>query len=206
MNVRVRLSPDETRSRILDVGEELFRRVGYAKTSVADIADTLEMSPANIYRFFPSKLAINEAICRRIMVEANALMDHVAAKHEVPPADRLLELILAHHDFSRAKLMSEKRVFDMVEVAMEESWDAILEHMQHVVAAIARIVAEGMATGAFRQVDPVETALGIKQACTVVIHPSLLCKCTQCESEATARRVLGLIIDGLSPVPASVSR
>jgi len=44
---------EETRARILKVAEEHFRRIGYHKTSVADIASELGMSPANVYRFFP---------------------------------------------------------------------------------------------------------------------------------------------------------
>ena len=57
---------DEARARILGVAEEHFRRVGYHKTSVADIAAELGMSPANVYRFFPSRDAINESICGRL--------------------------------------------------------------------------------------------------------------------------------------------
>jgi AcrR family transcriptional regulator len=67
--VRRRTDPDEVRARILDVAEERFRRVGYHKTSVADIASELGMSPANVYRFFSSRDAINEAICRRVVKE-----------------------------------------------------------------------------------------------------------------------------------------
>jgi len=40
-----------------------------AKTAVADIAAELAMSPANVYRFFPSKSAIVEAICQRCLSE-----------------------------------------------------------------------------------------------------------------------------------------
>ena len=63
--VRTATDPDETRARILEVAEEHYRRIGYHKTSVADIASELGMSPANVYRFFPSKGAINESICGR---------------------------------------------------------------------------------------------------------------------------------------------
>ena len=51
--VRMGTDPAEVRARILEVEEEHFRRVGYHKTSVADIACELGMSPANVYRFFP---------------------------------------------------------------------------------------------------------------------------------------------------------
>jgi len=67
--VRTRTDPDEVRARILEVAEEHFRRIGYHKTSMADIASELGMSRAIIYRFFPSRDAINESICRRVVNE-----------------------------------------------------------------------------------------------------------------------------------------
>ncbi|WP_348651995.1 TetR family transcriptional regulator [Rhizobium sp. 007] len=45
------------------MAEEYFRRIGHQKTSVADIAPCLGMSSATIYRFFPSRAAINRSIC-----------------------------------------------------------------------------------------------------------------------------------------------
>ena len=59
----------DTRERIVAVAERLFREIGYQKTTVADIAKTLRMSPANVYRFFSSKNAIVEAICQRFLKE-----------------------------------------------------------------------------------------------------------------------------------------
>jgi AcrR family transcriptional regulator len=64
---RTRTDPAEERARILEVAEEHFRRVGYRKTSVTDIAAELGMSAANVYRFFPSKEAIKESVCMRAL-------------------------------------------------------------------------------------------------------------------------------------------
>ena len=69
MNPQVKTKPDDTRARIMETAEALFRRLGFAKTAVADIAAELGMSPANVYRFFPSKNAIVEAICQRCLSE-----------------------------------------------------------------------------------------------------------------------------------------
>jgi Bacterial regulatory proteins, tetR family len=44
-----------------DDAERLFRQIGFQKTTVADIARELHMSPANVYRFFAAKSEINEA-------------------------------------------------------------------------------------------------------------------------------------------------
>jgi len=67
VNPQVRTKPDDTRARIMATAEALFRRLGFAKTTVGDIAAELEMSPANVYRFFSSKNAIVEAICKHCL-------------------------------------------------------------------------------------------------------------------------------------------
>ena len=59
----------EKRACILAAAERLFREIGYLKTTVADIARTLKMSPANVYRFFPSKDAIRQGVAQRLMSE-----------------------------------------------------------------------------------------------------------------------------------------
>ena len=59
----------DTRERILVVAERLFRQLGYQKTTVADIAKELRMSPANVYRFFDSKKSIHEGVARTLMGE-----------------------------------------------------------------------------------------------------------------------------------------
>ena len=42
MRPQVRTKPDDTRARIVETAEALFRRMGFAKTAVADIAAELQ--------------------------------------------------------------------------------------------------------------------------------------------------------------------
>src|SRR3954453_760196 len=70
---------EATRARIEETAERLFRSMGYQKTAVADIARELGMSPANVYRFFPSKSAINEAIAERLLGGMVAEYEAIAA-------------------------------------------------------------------------------------------------------------------------------
>ena len=71
----------ENVTRILDCAERLFRHYGYGKTNVADIARELGMSPANIYRFFASKVEIHQAVCGRML---GASYQH--GLRDLPPA------------------------------------------------------------------------------------------------------------------------
>ena len=68
----------DTRERILEVAERLFREIGYQKTTVADIAKLLRMSPANVYRFFDSKKAIHEGVARSLMGEVELEAQRIA--------------------------------------------------------------------------------------------------------------------------------
>src|SRR3974390_124029 len=89
------IEPD-TRERILLVEERLFRQLGYQKTTVADIAKELRMSPANVYRFFDSKKSIHEGGCRRLRGEVETASADIVAKAG-PASVRLRELIATIH-------------------------------------------------------------------------------------------------------------
>ena len=113
MNIQTKARTEDTRARIMETAEILFRRLGYAKTAVADIAAELRMSPANIYRFFPSKAAIVQAMCQRCLSELEEKVWAVA-RSKSPASARLERLqleILAYH---KENLLEEQRVSDIV--------------------------------------------------------------------------------------------
>src|SRR6202000_1897488 len=86
----------DTRERILVVAERLFRQIGYQKTTVADIAKELHMSPANVYRFFDSKKSIHAGVARTLMGGVEVVAAAIAARPG-PVAVRLRELLATIH-------------------------------------------------------------------------------------------------------------
>ena len=82
----------DVRERILVTAERLFREIGYQKTTVADIARSLRMSPANVYRFFDSKKTINAGVARRLMGQVEAQSQLIA---KAPGRGRGDHMILA---------------------------------------------------------------------------------------------------------------
>src|SRR4029453_6907181 len=157
MNAQVKTKPDDTRARIIETADALFRRLGFAKTAVADIASELGMSPANVYRFFSSKDAIVEAICKRCLAE---LEDNAwaVARSRGPAAARLERLFVEVLNYHRENLLTEQRVNDMVLVAMEQNWAAIRTHKEVMRNAVELIVRDGIEAGEFARIDPREAA------------------------------------------------
>ena len=130
MSTQVKTKPDDTRVRIMDAAEALFRRLGFGKTAVADIAAELRMSPANVYRFFPSKNAIVEAICQRCLGELEEKA-WAAARSRGSAAERIERLVLETLAYHKDNHLTDQRVNDMVLAAIELSWGAIRAHKEH---------------------------------------------------------------------------
>jgi AcrR family transcriptional regulator len=171
--VNQRLSPEETRARIIETAEALFRRLGFAKTAVADIAGELGMSPANVYRFFPSKHAIVEAICTRCLgeIDENAWTVARARGSAAQRLERLFQGITRYH---KENFIEEKRLHDIVLIAMEENWGAILAHKQTVMNAVELILRDGVESGEFEPLEPKETARMLMLGMIAFCHPVLV--------------------------------
>jgi len=60
---------ESTREQILSAATGRFERYGYGKTTMAEIAGDCEMSAANLYRYFESKLDIGAALACDCMAE-----------------------------------------------------------------------------------------------------------------------------------------
>lgn len=196
--MRPKLSPEETRLRIMGVAEEHFRRVGYAKTAVADLADALGMSSANIYRFFPSKSAINEAICLRLLSEVHEMIDAIVSQ-PAPASVRLKRLLLDLHHFNRSRFIGERRVHEMVEAAMEENWSAVEAHLRFVVERIGMVIADGVASGEFSPCDVPVTAFTVKNACSCMLHPMMIAECMRHgrDMDEQSERIANFVVDAL---------
>jgi AcrR family transcriptional regulator len=163
-----------TRLVIVETAEQLLRTMGYRKTTVTDIAHALRMSPANVYRFFPSKAAITEAVCARILGALNDRIEAVASG-EGSASDRLRALFRLLQQETMALYFQERRMHDMVAAAPEQHWTVINDHVRAVQSALAGIVREGQATEEFALLlYPEVTARHLHGAMACFTSPSII--------------------------------
>jgi AcrR family transcriptional regulator len=200
MNPQVKTAPDDTRGRIMATAETLFRRLGFAKTTVADIAAELGMSPANVYRFFASKNAIVEAICKRCLseVEENAW---TVARSKAPAAQRMERLILEILQYHMENLITEQRVNELVVAAIEQNWDAIRAHKDVIRNVVELILRDGIEAGDFESIDPRGTAEVIMRSVLVFTHPLLVGQCLEegQDIKAEARESVRFLLRAITP-------
>jgi AcrR family transcriptional regulator len=189
-----------TRTRIADAAERLFRQLGYQKTTVADIAKELRMSPANIYRFYESKKAINEAVAERLMREVEAAIQAIAER-DAPASARLREIARTMAGMNAALYTGELRMHEMVEVALAESWHVVKGHIERKSAVFERVVADGIATGEFKVADAKLAARCTQIALLRFFHPRMLVECAA-ETVPSLDEQIDFVLAALGAAPA----
>jgi AcrR family transcriptional regulator len=190
------VEPD-TRERILVVAERLFRQIGYQKTTVADIAKELRMSPANVYRFFESKKAIHEGVCRSLMGEVETEAQRIAAAPG-SAAVRLREQMKTINRMNTERYVGDSKLHEMVEIAMQESWEVCVAHMELITRVIGSVIAQGVQTGEFEAPD---LELAAMCACTAMMrffHPQMIAQCAT-KPGPTIDQMIDFVLAGLAP-------
>jgi AcrR family transcriptional regulator len=186
----------DVRERILVAAEQLFRDIGYQKTTVADIAKALHMSPANVYRFFDSKKSINAGVARRLMGQVEGASQLIAAKRG-GAAQRLRELLVTVHRMNSDRYVGDSKMHEMIAVAMEENWDVCKAHMECITGMIATVIASGVASGEFHVKDVGVAAMCTCTAMVRFFHPQLIAEFAN-KPDPTLDQMVDFVITALS--------
>ena len=112
---------DETREAILAAAQGLFRRYGPVKTSMADIARELRMSPPNLYNFYPSRDAILEAIGTRELITLQQDITNEISRTSGDWA-RIAVLFTSTARHLHDKLGNEKDILQLQALEKKNNW------------------------------------------------------------------------------------
>jgi AcrR family transcriptional regulator len=160
--------------RIVATAERLYRQYGYQKTTVADIAAELGMSPANVYRFFASKTAIIEAVTRKVTSEIVAEVREAIAVPGLSARERLSLFATVLHRAVVQRCIGDQRLHAMVHVAIEQNSGVVMAFKETLRRMIAAIIADGVAAGEF-EVEDVDIAAHCFQAAMIsCCHPVIV--------------------------------
>jgi AcrR family transcriptional regulator len=194
-----RAAESSTDLRILEMASQHVRLYGLSRTTVSAIAEDVGMTHANVYRYFRSKAALIEAVTAAWLGPLERDLRAVADSPD-PAHDKLERVLLAVHREYRAKLDSDRHLFDLFADAVGKGDLVARKHRQKVQSEIERIVEEGMATGAFGKAEPRRALALIFDATYRFLHPiALRSDCDVAASALAARfdRVLKTLLRSL---------
>lgn len=163
----------DTHKLIVEVAERLFRQIGFQKTSIADIARELRMSPANIYRYFSAKSEINEAVCIKLLGKIEAEAEKIVTSHGTA-AQKIRDLFGTVEKTRRKLFMFDRKLHDLIEAAIIENSELMRRHTDRMVAILEQIIAVGMISKEFPAGNAALASRLVNTACIRFCHPRLV--------------------------------
>ncbi|GJQ64359.1 MAG: hypothetical protein SCALA702_34120 [Melioribacteraceae bacterium] len=137
---------------IKKAAKKVFAKFGYQKTTLEDIANLIGIKKNSLYYYFESK----EDLFNQIMVETSEyLYNHLVTElgKVVTNKEKLRFFILYHtNKINVDDAMNEATISAMVEIGsiVEESYTHFIDKFKDV---CRKILAEGIKTGEFKEVD-----------------------------------------------------
>lgn len=156
--------------RILAVASQHLARFGSKRLTVSGVAEDAGMTHSNVYRYFPSKLALIEALAHQWLKNLEISLGSIADAPD-PANDKLERLLLALSQAHRDLLEKNRSLFDIYVSATERSSVFIRKHRTRQRQLIDYIIEEGIQTGFFEPSHRDQALSFILDATHRFIHP-----------------------------------
>ncbi len=186
-----------TPERILEAAEEVLRRFGPDKATVVDVARALGVSHGSVYRHFPSKAALRDAVAERWLHRMMPPLAAIAAE-DGPAPERLrrwLDMLIAG---KRRKVLDDPELFAAYHQLAVEVREVVQAHVATLAAHLGRIIADGRARGEFSVADPVAAGWAVLAATTRFHDPAHAPEWSDPNIDATFEGVWSLLLGGLT--------
>jgi AcrR family transcriptional regulator len=186
-----------TPERILETSEEVLRRFGPVKATVVDVARALGVSHGSVYRHFPSKAALRDAVTERWLAGISAPLERVA-DGEGPASDCLglwLDLLVRS---KRTKALEDPELFATYVALAADARDVVKAHVDALVGQLARIIEDGVTQGVFEKTaDSVSAARAVFDATSRFHNPAHAAAWSEPGIDAEYEAVRTLVLRGL---------
>jgi AcrR family transcriptional regulator len=192
MNETVVLTPE----RILEATEEVLRRFGLAKATVVDVARALDVSHGSVYRHFPSKASLREAVAKRWLDRTNAPLQKIAEASGPAPA-RLEHWLRTMIAIKHKKVGEDPEMFATYLTLAQEACKVVKAHKEGLIDQIAQILSDGVKQGVFDVADVKTSARAVFDSTIRFHHPAHSDEWADPANAGRIDAVLALLLRGL---------
>ena len=190
---------EETQEAILQAAQALFIRYGPIKTSVADIARELGMSPANVYNFFPSRNAILETVGERHLTTLRQRVEREIARI-ADPWRKIEAMFLITARSIHERLENEKDILQLQALSYREKWQFVNNYHEFLLRKTGDILVDGIKSGRMKGdkpslngLTPETIARAVFDSLVVCYEPGRFLEAAAAEREGRVRAQLKLL-------------
>ena len=192
MNEAVVLTPE----RILEVTEDVLRRFGLAKATVVDVARALDVSHGSVYRHFPSKASLREAVAKRWLDRVSAPLTQIA-KDSGPAPARLERWLRTLCTAKQKTVCDDPEMFATYLTLAREACAAVRAHKEGLIDQVVAIISDGVKQGVFDTSDVRASARAVFDATVRYHHPAHAEEWKDPELSARVDALLALLLRGI---------
>lgn len=161
---------EPTDQRLLAIASEHLRQMGARRLTVVAVAEAAGMTHANVYRYFPSKEALIDAVVDGWIKQVETRLTDIADAPD-PADDKLERLILAMARANRDGMQENPALYAAFRDAMIGRRAIARRHRLRLRTLIDRIIEEGVGSGAFDPRDRDRAGIFVLDACFRFVHP-----------------------------------
>lgn len=186
------ISREPSEARILSVAGEHLRLHGLRRFTVVAVAEDAGMTHANVYRYFPSRAALIDAVVETWLKATERRLAEIADGPD-PADDKLERLILGLARANRELMRDDPQMFAALSHAVAGRHAVSRRNRARVRALFERVVDEGIATGIFEPRDRDRAIAFTIDATHRFIHPASLALEAEVPQESVDAR-LGVLV------------
>lgn len=188
--------PADEKLQIIKAGTTACRRYGPSKTNVADIARLLGKSPASLYRIFPSKAAIWDAIAGNFF-ENDLRITSSAGGELVSAADCLKKTVLGQHRLLLQALHGDSQMFNLIVLTAGSNWPSFRRYRKRLHGLVGSLIRAGAGTKEFAPADVDAAASCFCASLVVLWDPRLVGALPSSHCEISAQELVTFAVNAL---------
>ncbi len=159
---------EEKREIILKAALERFKRFGFRKTTVDEIAKDARTSKRTIYKYFTSKEEIFKTAYREMMYKETARVKEIMDKQ--PSVTDKLKLGFT----IRREIIPQFSKEFLEDVSLPEIWEGAREFRQKQFGMVVEIIEEGIAKGELKPINPQLVTMMIIGIADILLTPEFI--------------------------------
>lgn len=188
---------DQVRERILSAAQECFEQFGYRKTTMAEVADAVGMTAANLYRYFENKQGLVAACAKRVMSERIFLLRKAVAEASGARA-KIAAIFFENVRYSHQLSESRPRINELVEEIAIHRKDIAKQRVRILDEMLEEIIQGGVDEGVFKVRDTLGSAQAVRAAMVAFELPTYVGLIPRQAFDQRAAALQRLLCDGLA--------
>ena len=185
----------DVRKNILEMARDHLRRLGAQKMTIVEIARSLGMSHANVYRFFSGKSEIVDALMDEWLAKVETLLAPIEQR-KAPASERIEAVVLELHRRRTEKLRTDGRFYEAFRSLISTRPKAIEKRDRKIFDVFRRLIAAGVEAGEFPPLDCDDAAGALEDGTGIFLHPLTIPAILNELTEDRVRRVVRYLLAG----------